>query len=111
MRNVVEFFNPKPIVGVFVDRLDGCNWQCPAIDDAESAELQDVSLLPSGHLVLTLLLHGSDAPTEWIGLNGVLDALDGSMALALGGERYLAFPPRERERVSALFLKLANRQY
>lgn len=111
VRNVVEFFNPRPIIGVFVDGLAGCDWQCPGTEDAESAELQDVNLLPSGHLVLTLLLRGADEPTEWIGLNGVLDATDGSMALELGGTRYLAFPPRERERVSALFLKLANRQY
>lgn len=111
VRNVVEFFNPRPIVGVFVERLEGCNWHCPATDAAESAELLDVNLLPSGHLVLVLRLSGADEPTEWVGLNGVLDATDGSMALELGAMRYLAFPPRERERVSALFLKLANRQY
>ncbi|PWV63260.1 hypothetical protein [Plasticicumulans acidivorans] len=112
MKSVIQFFNPKPLLGIFIELPGSGDWSCPEFgtQTAGTVELVDVSLLPSGHLVLTLQAQDASVPSDWLGMHGVIDAADGSIALDLGDGRHLAFPARERERVSALFLRLANRQ-
>ncbi len=106
MADVIQFFDPSPLVGVFQSCSEGCSF--PAGPPSEPVELVDATLEASGELVLRLRVGEYAEARPWRGLLGVVEGEDGSMGLRLTPERCLVFPAGERDRVTALFMRLAN---
>ncbi|HXH02454.1 MAG TPA: hypothetical protein VNN09_03960 [Candidatus Competibacteraceae bacterium] len=114
MPTPITYFDPRPPRGLLLPRTrstmdGGLRYPEDVPDGVRRCELLEAELRPCGEIAI--LLGDGEARWERSGVSGVLEGEDGSLALVLDGDEILLFRPRDRERVSALFLKLASRQY
>lgn len=107
MTESVQFFDPRPPVGWL---YDGSRPDQP-LEDLPSVELLDATLPGSGRITLEIGFVGDAAAPRTVILKDVRECADGGLALHLDDGRRLVFATAQRERVTAIILKLANNYY
>lgn len=111
MSEPVNFFDPRPPRGLWRPTADACRYPDPAPADGSYAELLDAELRACGQVMLQLRQGSDNDCARWSELDAVVNGPDGEIGLRLAGERLLVFAPPDRERVTAIVLKLANSHF
>lgn len=106
MTDRIQFFDPRPPVGVICDPAIAVSYPEPPPPASVQVELLDAELRATGDVVLQLSYQDAEQPAQVI-MRDVCEGSDGCLALALDGGELLVFAPRDRERVTATILKLS----
>lgn len=106
MNDSVHFFDPRPPVGLW-HVVDRCGQES---GQTEPVELLDATLPGSGRV--TLRVHRSRLGEAFdASLGDVRETADGGLALMLETGGRLVFPAAQRDRVTAIILKLSTNYY
>lgn len=105
--DAIRFFDPRPPVGIVCSPHGTIRYPDPPPTDAARAELLDAELRATGEIRLQLVYRDDEAPVEVV-LRDVTEGDDGCLALILEGGERLVFALADRERASAVILKLST---
>lgn len=105
--DAIRFFDPRPPVGIVCPPQGAIRYPDPQPPDAVRAELLDAELRATGEIRMQLDYQGGDGPVEVV-LRDVTEGDDGCLALILEGGERLVFSLADRERASAVILKLST---
>jgi hypothetical protein len=103
----IRFFDPRPPVGVVRRPDDVIRYPDPLPTDAVQAELLDAELRASGEIRMRLAYRDGSGRVDVV-LSDVGEGVDGCLALTLESGERLVFAATDRERASAVILKLST---
>ncbi len=110
MSEFVRCFDPRPPRGVWGQADAPCSYPDPPPKE-DIAELLDAELRPSGAVMLHIRQPPATECAQYWELDAVVEGPAGDMGLRLVGGRMLVFAAQDRERVTAIVLKLANSHF
>lgn len=103
----IRFFDPRPPVGIVCRPEELIRYPDPLPTDAVQAELLDAELHASGEIRVRLAYRDGSGNVDVV-LHDVGEGGDGCLALTLEGGERLIFAAADRERASAVILKLST---
>lgn len=110
MSDAIQFFDPRPPVGVLCDPAAAVRYPKSPPADAERVELLDAELRSSGQVALQLCYMPRNETVTMI-LRDVCEGTDGCLGFLLETGDLLVFASCDRERVTAVILKLSTGLY